>query len=54
MADQRSLSFGVRFGTDTAPLDELNEKQKQAQEEAMIRRCLQKKQTSWPDLLILF
>ena len=34
MADQRSLSFGVRFGTDTAPLDELNEKQKQVQEEA--------------------
>lgn len=34
MADQRSLSFGVRFGADTAPLDELNEKQKQAQEEA--------------------
>ena len=34
MADQRSLSFGVRFGTDTAPLDQLNEKQKQVQEEA--------------------
>ncbi len=34
MADQRSLSFGVRFGTDAAPLDELNEKQKQVQEEA--------------------
>lgn len=34
MADQRSLSFGVRFSTNTAPLDELNEKQKQAQEEA--------------------
>lgn len=34
MADQRNLSFGVRFGTDTAPLDELNEKQKQAQDEA--------------------
>lgn len=34
MADSRSLSFGVQFGTDTAPLDELNEKQRQAQEEA--------------------
>ena len=34
MADSRSLSFGVQFGTDTAPLDELNEKQRKAQEEA--------------------
>jgi phage-related protein len=34
MADSRSLSFGVQFGTDTAPLDELNEKQRKVQEEA--------------------
>lgn len=34
MVDSRSLSFGVQFGTDTAPLDELNEKQRKAQEEA--------------------
>lgn len=34
MADSRSLSFGVQFGTDTAPLDALNERQRQAQEEA--------------------
>lgn len=34
MADERALTFGVQFGTDTAPLDKMNEKQKQAQEEA--------------------
>ena len=34
MADERSLSFGVQFRTDSAPMDELNEKQRQAQKEA--------------------
>jgi serine phosphatase RsbU (regulator of sigma subunit) len=34
MADERALSFGVQFGTNTAPIDELNEKQKKAQQEA--------------------
>lgn len=34
MADERALSFGVQFDTNTAPIDELNEKQKKAQREA--------------------
>lgn len=34
MADSRNLSFGVQFDTNSAPLDELNEKQRKAQQEA--------------------
>lgn len=34
MADSRNLSFRVQFDTNSAPLDDLNEKQKKAQQEA--------------------
>ena len=34
MADSRNLTFGVQFGADSAPLDELNKKQREAQAEA--------------------
>lgn len=34
MADSHSLSSGVQFGIDTAPLDELDEKQRKTQERA--------------------